>query len=201
MERVLWRRGIGLVAGVDEVGRGPLAGAVVAAAVVLPPEVELTGVDDSKRLSERQREVAYERIRSAALAWEVGVVGPERIDQVNIRNAAFEAMRQAIGRLPDRFRPGFVLIDGNAALPGYSGAQRTVVGGDRKVLSIAAASIMAKVTRDRMCVEWEERYPGYGFARHKGYYTEEHVSALLRMGPSPIHRRSFLGNLQTRLPI
>lgn len=200
MERVLWRH-YRAVAGVDEVGRGPLAGAVVAAAVVLPPDVDLPGVNDSKLMSEKQRDAAFDRIKAAALGWAVGVVGPERIDQINIRNAAFEAMLQALAGLPAACRAEAVLIDGNALLPRWDGPQRAVVGGDRKVLSIAAASIIAKVTRDRMCLEWEEQYPGYGFARHKGYYTREHVEAIARLGPSPIHRRTFIGSLQTRLSL
>ncbi|MFO7172252.1 MAG: ribonuclease HII [Bacillota bacterium] len=204
MERLLWSRGYRLVAGVDEVGRGPLAGPVVAAAVILPVGAELPGVTDSKRMTEAQREEAYERICATALAWGIGVVGPERIDQINIRNAAFEAMaqalRQALDRLPGRpDTADFLLVDGNAPLPGYPGPQRPVVGGDRKVLSIAAASVLAKVTRDRMALEWEAAYPGYGFARHKGYGTREHREALLRLGPCPLHRRSFLSPVQTRL--
>lgn len=204
MERLLWSRGHRLVAGVDEVGRGPLAGPVVAAAVILPSAAELPGVTDSKQMTERQRNEAFDRIQSVALTWGVGVVDPERIDQVNIRNAAFEAMQLALQQALSRLSGApavadFLLIDGNALLPSYPGPQRAVVGGDRKVLSIAAASVLAKVTRDRMALEWEAAYPGYGFARHKGYGTPEHRAALLRLGPSPLHRRSFLGPIQTRL--
>lgn len=201
MERVLWRRGLQLVAGADEVGRGPLAGPVVAAAVVLPPDCDLPGVNDSKKLSERQRLAAYDRIIGKALAWGVGMVSAERIDQVNIRNATLEAIRQAVAALGEGRQPQYLVIDGNIRLPDYSGPQRAVVGGDRKVLSVAAASVVAKVTRDRLAREWDLRYPGYGFAAHKGYGTREHYAALLRIGPCPLHRRSFLGSMQQRLSL
>lgn len=223
MERVLWRRGCRRVAGADEVGRGPLAGPVVAAVCVLSPGVELPGIDDSKKLSEKQREAAFPRILAAAAAWGIGAVAPERIDAINVRNASFEAVRLALADARQRRGPAdpaalaaaldpgtalpapppplydFLLYDGNAPLPGYAGAQRAVVGGDRKLLSVAAASIIAKVVRDRMAALWEEAYPGYGFARHKGYATAEHLAALGRLGPCPLHRRSFLGGQQVRL--
>ncbi|WP_264841691.1 ribonuclease HII [Caldinitratiruptor microaerophilus] len=201
MERVLWRRGLVAVAGVDEAGRGPLAGPVVAAAVVLAPGTELPGVDDSKRLTARQREEAYDVIRERALAVGIGIVEPERIDRVNIRNAALEAMEAALAGLTPPVGVQFVLVDGDAPLPGYGGRQRAVVGGDRKVLSVAAASIVAKVTRDRLALEWDRQYPQYGFARHKGYGTPEHIAALARWGPCPLHRRSFLRGLQVRLEL
>lgn len=199
MERVLWRRGYRAVAGVDEAGRGPLAGPVVAAAVILPPDAHLPGVDDSKRLTEREREAACDLIVSQAVAWSTGVVGVERIDAINIRNAALEAMRLALAGL--QVPADYVLVDGNATIPGCPAPQRAVVGGDRKVLSVAAASILAKVTRDRMAAEWDRLYPGYGFARHKGYATPEHLAALQRLGPCPLHRRSFLPVRQAALPL
>lgn len=199
MERVLWRRGARVVAGADEVGRGPLAGPVVAAAVVLPQGCDLPGVNDSKKLTEKQREAAYPRILAAALAWGLGVVEPAEIDRINIRNASFLATRKAIAALGAEWQPQCLLLDGNALLPDYPAAQRAVVGGDRKVLSVAAASVLAKVTRDRMAAEWDELYPGYGFAGHKGYATAAHYAALTRLGPCPLHRRSFLGPFQQRL--
>lgn len=188
------------MAGVDEVGRGPLAGPVVAAACVLPEGVDLPGVNDSKKLSERKREAAYERILDVALAWGVGVVDAAEIDRINIRNGFLKAMQLALEETARRLGapPDATLVDGNVPLPGWQGAQRCVVGGDRKVLSIAAASIIAKVTRDRMAEEWEALYPGYGFIRHKGYSCKEHFEALDRLGPSPIHRITFIDHRQLR---
>ncbi len=200
LERVLWRNGCQVV-GVDEAGRGPLAGPVVAGACILPPDAHLSGVNDSKKLSEKRREAAYEQIRQAALGWGVGVVDAARIDQINILQATFEAMIRAVdaalAMAQDR-AAGFLLVDGNARLPHWSGPQRTIIGGDRKSLSIAAASILAKVTRDRMMVEYDQVYPDYGFARHKGYASREHLDALDRVGPSPIHRMTFIDHRQLR---
>lgn len=208
MERVLWRRGL-LAVGVDEAGRGPLAGPVVAGACLLPPGMVLPGVNDSKRLTEKRREAAYEQVTAAAIGWGVGVVESGRIDQINIRNATFEAMHQAVLAALAMARAAAsdliegpalcLLIDGNAALPQWEGLQRTVVGGDRKALSIAAASIVAKVTRDRMMQEYDRLYPGYGFARHKGYAAPAHLTALDRQGPTPIHRLTFIDHRQLRL--
>lgn len=204
MERVLWRNGY-LVVGVDEAGRGPLAGPVVAGACILPHSVSLPRVNDSKQLSEKRREAAYSEILESAAGWGVGAVEAGRIDQINIRNATFEAMLQAVqaalvmaeekvGELERRC----LLVDGNAALPSWTGEQRAVIGGDRKSLSIAAASIIAKVTRDRMMVEYDAIYPGYGFAKHKGYAAREHFAALDERGPTPIHRVSFIDHRQLR---
>jgi ribonuclease HII len=207
MERLLWRHGYAVI-GVDEAGRGPLAGPVVAGACILPPGVSLPDVNDSKKLSEKRREAAYEAVCAAALGWGVGVVDAQRIDKINIRNATFEAMEQAVraalamaeqrsGAPLDLGRP-YLLVDGNAEVPQWNGLQRAVVGGDRKVLSIAAASILAKVTRDRMMVEYDQLYPEYGFARHKGYSAKEHFEAIDRYGPSPIHRMTFIHPRQLR---
>lgn len=205
IERVLWRSGYGVV-GVDEAGRGPLAGPVVAGACILPHGVSLPYVNDSKQLSEKRREAAYKEILEAAVGWGVGIVEAGRIDRVNIRNATFEAMVQASGTalLMAEGRVGpfgrqCLLVDGNALIPSWTGEQRAVVGGDRKSLSIAAASIMAKVTRDRMMVEYDAIYPGYGFARHKGYAAREHFTALDELGPTPIHRITFIDHRQMRL--
>lgn len=202
MERVLWRRGYAVV-GVDEAGRGPLAGPVVAGACILPPDAVLPGVNDSKKLSEKRREAAYDAILQTAVGWGVGVVDHERIDRINIRRATFEAMAQAVdAALRMAGASGadpFLLIDGNATIPSWSGAQRWVIGGDRKVLSIAAGSILAKVTRDRMMVEYDRLYPEYGFARHKGYAAKEHFAALDRVGPCPIHRITFIDHRQLKL--
>lgn len=201
MERVLWRCGYTVV-GVDEAGRGPLAGPVVAGAAILPEGVELPGVNDSKKLSEKKREAAHELIRSVAVGWGVGVVDNGRVDQVNIRNATFEAMALAVdaalAMAGEQSVKPCLLVDGNALVPSWQGVQRYVIGGDRKVLSIAAASILAKVTRDRMMVEYDQLYPEYGFARHKGYSAKEHFDALDQHGPTPIHRMTFIDHRQLR---
>ncbi len=177
----------GPVAGVDEAGRGPWAGPVVAAAVVLDPARLPSGVDDSKALDEDRREVVYGRIVEAADC-AVGIADVERIDRDNILNATLWAMAQAVAGL--RTVPRLAIVDGNRA-PRLACATRTIVKGDAKCLSIAAASIVAKVTRDRLMTELARRHPGYGFERHKGYGTPEHKDALARLGVSPQHRRSF----------
>ena len=177
----------GPVAGVDEAGRGPWAGPVVAAAVVLDPDRIPDGIDDSKALEPEAREEVYRRIIACA-QFGVGIAQVARIDRVNILNATVWAMRQAVATL--EHRPRVVLVDGNRA-PRMRCATRTIVGGDAKCLSIAAASIVAKVTRDRLMVALARKLPGYGFERHKGYGTPEHQDALTRLGASAQHRRSF----------
>lgn len=179
------------VAGIDEAGRGPLAGAVVAAAVVLAPGQVLAGVRDSKQLSAAQREALVARIHGSALDWSIGIATHAEIDALNILHATMLAMSRAFAGL--RLRPGLVQIDGNRAprLAGFSGAVETVVGGDRRCPAISAASILAKVHRDRMMLELHAEYPDYGFDRHKGYPTAAHRAALLSLGPCPAHRRSF----------
>jgi ribonuclease HII len=187
-ERKLWDRGLHLVAGVDEAGRGPLAGPVVAAAVIAGNDFYLPEVDDSKKLSAALRERLYDAIMNGALCVGVGCVDHEVIDRVNILNATFEAMHLAVNSL--KLTPEFLLIDGNR----YKGGEipfTTIVDGDELCFSIAAASIIAKVTRDRLMVQYDLEFPGYGFARHKGYGTREHREAIARLGASPIHRRSF----------
>lgn len=178
----------GLVAGIDEAGRGPVAGPVVAAAVVLPPGFDPTGIDDSKKLTARQREIAYARLVAEATAWSIGIVEADEIDRINILKATYVAMRRALeglGILVER-----VLIDG-LPVPGLHPNSHAVVGGDGIHVEIAAASILAKVTRDRLMAEHHRRWPEYGFDRHKGYLSETHRSALDQHGPCPIHRRSF----------
>jgi ribonuclease HII len=173
---------------VDEAGRGPLAGPVVAAAVILPDDFDLPGVNDSKALPPRVREALYDRIGLTAITIGVGVVAPEVIDEVNILQATHRAMREAIAQC--RPQPELLLVDGRA-LPQALCPQEAVVGGDATCACVAAASIVAKVTRDRLMVELDRRYPGYGFARHKGYPTPEHLARLAELGPCPEHRRSF----------
>lgn len=178
----------GLVAGVDEAGRGPLAGPVVAAAVILDPARPVNGLDDSKRLAPAERERLAVQIRDRALAWSVGRAGVAEIDRLNILQATFLAMRRAVAALDPA--PDYALVDGNR-WPGLSCPGEPVVGGDGKVAAIAAASILAKTVRDAEMAALDRRYPGYGFAAHKGYPTPAHLEALRRLGPCPEHRRSF----------
>jgi ribonuclease HII len=187
-EARLWEKGWTAVAGVDEAGRGPLAGPVVAAAVVLPREIELTGVHDSKRLDAAERERIYEAIRECAVCWSVAVVDHQEIDRINILRATHAAMAQALAALEPT--PHGALVDG-LPVQGLPCPHQAIVSGDALCVSIAAASILAKVSRDRIMVDLDEHYPGYGFARHKGYSTPEHLAALSELGPSPCHRRSF----------
>jgi ribonuclease HII len=184
----LRRAGARLVAGVDEVGVGPLAGPVVAAAVVLGDDVDLPGLDDSKRLSPAARERLAREIRARAVAWAVGEVGPGEIDRLNVYRAALEAMRRAVVALA--VAPDHLLVDARC-IPGVATPQTALVDGDARDGSIAAASIVAKVHRDALMQRLDQRFPGYGFARHKGYATREHLRALRALGPSGVHRRSF----------
>ena len=179
------------ICGIDEVGRGPLAGPVVAGAVILPTEDPILYLNDSKKLSEKKREMLYDVIMERAIATGIGIVGPERIDEINILQATYEAMRQAIGNL--KVRPDLLLNDA-VTIPMVDIPQVPIIKGDAKSVSIAAASIIAKVTRDRMMVEYEEVYPGYDFASNKGYGTKKHIEGLQRLGPTPIHRSTFIGH-------
>jgi ribonuclease HII len=187
-ERVLWKSGIQAVAGVDEVGIGPLAGPVVAAAVIFPPGSELAGVDDSKQLEPEQRVKLAAAIRQSATAIGVGLAEVSEIDHLNIYHAALLAMRRAVEALP--LKPEHLLIDARV-IPGISIPQNSFNKGDGINFSIAAASIIAKTHRDRLMEELEKKYPGYGFAQHKGYSTSEHQNAIRGLGPCPIHRLSF----------
>ncbi len=187
-ERALWAAGIERIAGVDEVGMGPLAGPVVAAAVVLPREVDLDGVRDSKLLNAKQRAGLELAIRDAAVGIGIGVVEHHEVDEMNVYRAGLEAMARAIAALP--VPPEHLLVDART-VPGCDIRQTSVAGGDRTVYSIAVASIVAKVHRDRLMAAMDDRYPGYGFARHAGYATAAHLRALRDLGPCPIHRRSF----------
>ena len=196
-ERGLWRIGITTVAGVDEVGVGPLAGPVLAAAVIVPEGIRLRGVDDSKRLTAAQREELAVKIRACALGIGIGIVEEEDIDRLNIYRAALEAMRLAVMALP--ISPEHLLVDARR-IPGLTIPQTALVNGDARSYSIAAASIVAKVARDRMMRELDQLYPQYGFRDHMGYATAEHLAAIRRHGPSPVHRRSFTPVRQPRLP-
>ncbi len=191
-EHALEREGYHLVAGMDEAGRGALAGPVVAAAVVLAPGFDLAGVRDSKLIPEPEREDLFESIIRRTVTWGVGIVNNDVIDSINILQATFVAMRKACAALPTT--PDFVLIDGRDAVD-VGRPCRAIIGGDGLSVSIAAASIIAKVTRDRMMRALHDDYPEYGFDRNKGYGTATHRTAILRYGPTVVHRRSFLGKL------
>jgi ribonuclease HII len=193
LERRAAREGFACVAGLDEVGRGALCGPVVACAVVLDQRFDGRGVDDSKRLTALQRERLADRIRASARALFVAAASPEEIDRLNILRATHLAMRRALEGLG--LPPDLVLVDG-LPVPSLRVEQRAIVKGDAISVSIAAASIVAKVTRDAMMREWDERLPGYGLGHNMGYASEDHRDALRRLGPSPIHRRSFSGMLQ-----
>ncbi len=187
-ERELWDAGIARIAGVDEAGMGPLAGPVVAAAVIFPPGAGLRGVHDSKRLTAVQRRRLAIEIRESALAYAVIRVDVPEIDSLNIYHAGLQAMRRAVEGLG--LQPEHVLVDGRR-IPGLNVDQEVVIGGDAKCHAIAAASILAKTSRDELMESYDAQYPGYDFASHKGYATSAHRAAIRRLGPSPIHRRSF----------
>mgnify|MGYP002705889642 CR=1 FL=1 len=190
----LWRyeREYGMytrICGIDEVGRGPLAGPVVAGAVILPKDCDILYINDSKKLSEKKREELYDEIMEKAVAAAVGIVGPGRIDEINILQATYEAMREAVGKLS---RAPRILLNDAVRIPGITIPQVPIIKGDAKSVSIAAASILAKVTRDRLMYEYDKIMPEYGFASHKGYGSKVHIEALQKYGPSPIHRKTFI---------
>ena len=192
LERVFRESGVLVLCGVDEAGRGPLAGPVCAGAVVLDPSKPIEGLNDSKKLSPKRREILFSEITAKALAFGVGWAGPEEIDAVNILQATFAAMRRAVEKMG--VAPELVLVDGNRD-PGLGIPTRCMVGGDGKYASIAAASILAKVSRDQVMCDLALQYPEYGFEVHKGYPTKAHRAAVLAHGPSPVHRRTFLKKL------
>ena len=179
------------ICGIDEVGRGPLAGPVVAGAVILPKDCDILYINDSKKLSAAKREELYDIIMEKAVAVGIGMVGPDRIDEINILQATYEAMRQAIGKLDPQ--PTLLLNDA-VTIPQVTIPQVPIIKGDAKSISIGAASIVAKVTRDRLMETYADIYPEYGFAGNKGYGSAEHIAALKQYGPTPIHRRSFIGH-------
>ncbi len=177
------------ICGIDEAGRGPLAGPVVAGAVILPKDAQILYLNDSKQLSAKRREMLYDEIMEKAVSWGIGLSTAERIDEINILQATYEAMRMAIDKLS--VRPDVLLVDA-VTIPETDIPQVPIVKGDAKSVSIAAASILAKVTRDRMMLDYDRQYPGYDFASNKGYGTKAHIEALKRLGPCPIHRKTFI---------
>lgn len=188
-EQKYYSQGVQYICGVDEAGRGPLAGPVCAAAVILPPEIDIPGLDDSKKLSDKRRRELFPLIKEKALAYSIAFADEKEIDEINILQATFLAMERAIAQL--EIKPDFALIDGNREKD-FGVPVETVVHGDSRSASIAAASILAKVTRDDVMLEMAEKYPGYGFEIHKGYGTKAHYAALQEQGPCPIHRMTFL---------
>ena len=183
--------GFGLICGIDEAGRGPLAGPVVAGAAILPADCTILYLNDSKKLSEKRREELFLEIQEKAVAWSTGMASPERIDEINILNATYEAMREAIEGLSVQPQ---VLLNDAVTIPDIALRQVPIIKGDAKSVSIAAASILAKVMRDHMMEEYAKLYPEYGFEKHKGYGTAAHIAALKEFGPCPIHRKSFIKN-------
>lgn len=195
IEDSLYAKGCSAVCGIDEAGRGPLAGPVCAAACILPQDLEIVGLNDSKKLSAKKRDALYEIITGQSIAWAVCLIDEARIDEINILQATYEAMRGAVSKLT--VRPDYCLVDGNRD-PGLGLPTLTVVKGDAKCATVAAASILAKVTRDRLMIEYDGQFPGYGFAVHKGYGTKAHYAAIDRLGLCPIHRRTFLKSYGNR---
>ncbi|MBQ7959988.1 MAG: ribonuclease HII [Clostridia bacterium] len=189
IENELYAEGFSLVAGVDEAGRGPLAGPVCAAAVIFPKDIVIEGINDSKKLTEKKREKLFEEIVEKALAYSIEFVGPDVIDEINIRQATSLAMHNAVKNLEKQ--ADFVMVDGNDNIP-FDIPYRYIVKGDAKSQTIAAASILAKVSRDRLMVQMDSEYPEYGFAKHKGYGTKAHCEAIQNYGVLPVHRKSFM---------
>jgi ribonuclease HII len=196
LEEAARRRGSLCIAGLDEVGRGPLFGPVVAAAVILPKGCHLKGLTDSKKLTEKQRNRLDSEIRLNAIAWAIAAVDAETIDRINIRQASLLAMRLAVQQLT--LAPDYLLIDGRDTID-WPCPQQSVIHGDAISLSIAAASVLAKVHRDRLLVELDQEFPGYGLANHKGYCSRQHIEALARLGPTPLHRKSYQPVAQAEL--
>ena len=184
-------KGYKYICGIDEAGRGPLAGPVVAGAVILPADCEILYLNDSKKLSAARREELYDEIMEKAVATGIGMASPARIDEINILQATYEAMREAVSKLS---REPDLLLNDAVTIPEMTIMQVPIIKGDAKSVSIAAASILAKVTRDRLMIEYDKILPEYGFAGHKGYGSKEHIAAIQKYGPSPIHRRTFIKN-------
>lgn len=188
-ETKLYQDGKKLIAGIDEAGRGPLAGPVVVGIAIMKPDSFIEGINDSKKVSEKRREELYEKITNEAIAWSVGIVDEKRIDEINILNATKEALTQAIENL--KIKPDIILVDALEKLDTKLIPYISIIKGDSKIYSISVASIIAKVTRDRMMIEFDKQYPEYEFKKHKGYGTKAHIEAIKKFGLCPIHRRTF----------
>ena len=186
----LYKTGLTYIAGIDEAGRGPLAGPVVVGVAIMKPDSFIEGVNDSKKISETKREKLYEQITNEAISWSVGIVDEKEIDKINILNATKKALTEALGKLETR--PDRILVDALDNIDTKGIPYTSIIKGDAKVYSISCASIIAKVTRDRMLRKYDEMYPQYGFAKHKGYGTAMHIEALKKYGPCPIHRKTFI---------
>lgn len=193
IEEKLHSQGIEYICGIDEAGRGPLAGPVVVAAVIMPKDSMIEGVNDSKKVSEKKREVLYKKITEEAIAWGVGIIDQKEIDRINILNATKEGLTQAVVSLEQR--PDMIVVDALTGIDTLGIPYTSIIKGDAKCYSIAAASIIAKVTRDRIMRQWDEIYPQYGFEKHKGYGTAMHIAAIKEHGICPLHRLSFVKNI------
>ena len=191
-ETIYEKEGVKYICGIDEAGRGPLAGPVVVAAAIMPRNSMIEGVNDSKKVSEKKREKLYEEITSSAIAWGVGIIDQTEIDNINILNATKKGLTQSLKEL--EVKPELILVDALTKIDTLGIPYRSIIKGDAKSYSIAAASIIAKVTRDRIMKEWDELYPMYGFEKHKGYGTKMHIEAIKEYGICPLHRRSFVKN-------
>lgn len=191
-ENKLYSEGLKYIAGIDEAGRGPLAGPVVVGIAIMKPDSFIEGVNDSKKISEKKRELLYEQITNEAIDWSVGIVDQNEIDEINILNATKKALHMAITNL--KIKPDRILVDALEHIDTCGIPYTSIIKGDAKVYSISAASIIAKVTRDRMMKEYDEIYPEYGFAGHKGYGTAKHIQAIKTYGPCPLHRKTFINN-------
>lgn len=191
-ENKLYSEGLKYIAGIDEAGRGPLAGPVVVGIAIMKPDSFIEGVNDSKKISEKKRELLYEQITNEAIDWSVGIVDQNEIDEINILNATKKALHMAITNL--KIKPDRILVDALEHIDTCGIPYTSIIKGDAKVYSISAASIIAKVTRDRMMKEYDEIYPEYGFAGHKGYGTAKHIQAIKIYGPCPLHRKTFIKN-------
>ncbi|MBR3512176.1 MAG: ribonuclease HII [Clostridia bacterium] len=192
LELSLYDDKVKYICGIDEAGRGPLAGPVVVGAVIMPKESFIEGVNDSKKVSEKKRELLFDKITSEAVAYSVGIVDQEKIDEINILEATRLAVHQALEKI--EVKPDLIVVDALTNIDTFGIPYMSIIKGDAKVYSISAASIIAKVTRDRMMQEWDEIFPEYGFAKHKGYGTKDHINAIKTYGPTPIHRKTFIKN-------
>ena len=192
IENELYKKGANKICGIDEAGRGPLAGPVVVAAVIMPQDSMIEGVNDSKKVSEKKREKLYEEITSNAIAWGVGIIEPQEIDDINILNATKKGLTTALKELAEK--PDIILVDALTKIDTLGIPYQSIIKGDAKSYSIAAASIVAKVTRDRIIREWDKVYPQYGFEKNKGYGTKVHIEAIKEYGICPIHRKTFVKN-------